>query len=152
MDYATYLERTGLSHEQFVESLRGRAVAGLKARILMERVIEDEDLVVDDMEVLDVLRRAAQDAEDPDQFQREMEKGAHTEQIRGDMLRARAQAFMAMQVQPVDQSGRPVQIEAPAWVKAWFDPATVPTEILEPGAEVGEALYEAEVIDEPYPD
>lgn len=151
-DYETYLERTGLSHEQFLEGLRSRAVAGLKARILIEGVIESEGLVVDDMQVLDALRQIAQDAEDPEELRREVEKGVHTEQIRDDMLRSRAQALMAMQVQPVDPQGRSVQIEPPTWVKAWFSPATVPTEILEPGAEVGEALYEAEIIDEPYPD
>ena len=152
MDYATYLERTGLDHEQFVAGLRGQALAGLKARILIDAVIEQEGLEVEDAEVLDVLRRAAKEAEDPEEFRREMEKGVHAEQIRSDMLRARAQAFMAMQVQPVDESGQPVQIEAPAWVKAWFAPVTDSTEILEPGANGGEALYEAEVIDDPYLD
>lgn len=152
LDYMAYLERAGLDHDQFVEGLRERAVAGLKARVLIEGVIEQEGLVVEDSEVLDVLRKAAQEAEDPDRFRQEMEKGGHTEQIRSDMLRARAQAFMAMHVQPTDPSGRPVQVEAPAWVRAWFDPVTEPAEIVDPGGDVGEALYEAEVIDDPYVD
>lgn len=152
LDYATYLERTGLDHEQFIEGLRGRAVAGLKARVLIEAVIEQEGLVVEDSEVLDVLREAAQEAEDPDRFRQEMDKGVDTEQIRSDMLRARAQAFMAMHVQPTDPSGKPVQVEAPAWVRAWFRPVTESAEIVDPGGEMGESLYEAEVIDDPYPD
>jgi trigger factor len=151
LDYTTYLERTGMDHEQFVQGLRGRAVAGLKARVLIEGVIEEEGLLVEDTEVLDVLRKAAQEAEDPEQFRQEMEKGVHTEQIRSDMLRARAQAFMALHVQPVGPSGQPVRIEAPAWVKAWFDPLTDPAEISNQGGE-GEALYEAEVINDPNPD
>ena len=152
MDYGTYLERVGLEHEQFVEGLRVQAVAGLKARILIEAVIDQEGLVVEDAEVLDVLLRAAKEAEDPEAFRREMEKGGHAEQVRSDMLRARAQAFMAMQVQPVDRTGRPLEVEAPAWVKAWFAPVTESAEIIEPGGNGGEALYEAEVIDDPYPD
>ena len=152
LDYATYLERTGLDHEQFIEGLRGQAVDGLKARVLVEGVIEQEGLVVEDSEVLDVLRKAAQEAEDAEQFRQEMEKGVHTEQIRSDMLRARAQAFMAMHVQPTDPSGQPVQVEAPAWVRAWFEPVNEPAEIVDPGGDMGEALYEAEVIDDPYPD
>ena len=150
LDYMAYLERAGVDHEQFVEGLRERAVAGLKARVLIEGVIEEEGLVVEDSEVLDVLRKAAQEAEDPDRFRQEMEKGGRTEQIRSDMLRARAQAFMAMHVQPTDPSGQPVQVEAPAWVRAWFDPVTEPAETVDPGGDVGEALYEAEVIDDPY--
>ena len=147
LDYMTYLERAGLDHEQFIEGLRDRAVAGLKARVLIEGVIEQEGLVVEDSEVLDVLRKAAREAEDPDGFRQEMEKGVHTEQIRSDMLRARAQAFMAMHVQPIDPNGRPVQVEAPDWVRVWFDPVTEPAEIVDPGGDMGEALYEAEVIE-----
>ena len=41
-DYSTYLERTGFEHEQFIEALRGQAVAGLKSRILVESVIDAE--------------------------------------------------------------------------------------------------------------
>lgn len=152
LDYATYLERTGLDHEQFVQGLRDRAVAGLKARVLIEGVIEEEGLTVEDTEVWEFLHELAREAEDPEQFRRDLEEGAHSEQIRSDMLRSRAQAFMALHVQPVGPSGRPVQIEAPAWVKAWFHPSTETAEILDTEGEAGEALYEAEVIDDPNPD
>ena len=35
-------------------------------------------------------------------------------------------------------------------MKAWFDPVSKPEQIPNPGADVSEALYEAEVIDDPY--
>lgn len=147
-DHLTYLERIGITHEQFLESLQVQAVAGLKSRILMEAVIDAENLVVDDAELADTLDRAAQDAEDREAFRRHMAESGHTEQIRSDMLRTRAQAFLALQVQPVDADGRPVEVEAPAWVRAWFEP----TENLDTGGGSGEALYEAEVINDPDPD
>ena len=147
-DYMTYLERVGLSHEQFLEGMRGQAVAGLKSRILIEAVIDSEDLVVDDAEVAETLERAAQDAEDSEAFLRHMAESGHPEQIRGDMLRTRAQAFLAMQVQPVDADGQPVEVEPPSWVRAWFEPA----ENLDTAGGSGEAVYEAEVINDPDPD
>jgi len=147
-DHMTYLERVGLSHEQFLEGLRGQAVAGLKSRILIETVVDSEDLVVDDAELTETLEKAAQEAEDSEAFLRHMAESGHPEQIRSDMLRARAQAFLAMQVQPVDVDGQPVEVEPPSWVRAWFEPA----ENLDTGGGSGEAVYEAEVINDPDPD
>ncbi len=147
-DYFTYLERVGLTHEQFLEGLRGQAVAGLRSRILVEAVIDSEDLVVDDAELAETLERAAQDAEDSEAFLRHMAESGHPEQIRSDMLRTRAQAFLAMQVQPVDVDGQPVEVEPPSWVRAWFEPA----ENLDTGDGLGEAVYEAEVTNDPDPD
>lgn len=147
-DYMTYLERVGLTHEQFLEGLRNQAVAGLKSRILVEAVIESEDLVVGDAELTETLEKAAQDAEDSEAFLRHIEESGHPEQIRSDMLRTRAQAFLAMQVQPVDVDGQPVEVEPPSWVRAWFEPA----DNLETGGGSGETVYEAEVINDPDPD
>ena len=152
LDYETYLERTGLDHQQVVEGLRRQAVAGLKARILIEGVIEAEGLVVDDAEVSNALREAAGEAEDPEGFLRHVEESVHTEEVRGDMLRARARAFMAMQVQPVDATGRPVEIEAPSWARDWFDSVPGPAESTDTRGDLGEALYEAEVINDPFLD
>lgn len=147
-DHMTYLERVGITHEQFLEGLRSRAVKGLKSRILIEAVVDAEDLVVDDAELTGTLERAAEDAEDPEAFLRHMAESDHPERIRSDMLRTRAQAFLAMQVQPVDDGGQPVEIEPPSRVRAWFEPA----ENLDTGGGSGEAVYEAEVINDPDPD
>ncbi|MDE0231554.1 MAG: trigger factor [bacterium] len=147
-DYMTYLERVGITHEQFLEGLRGQAVAGLKSRILIDAVVDSEDLVVDDDELAETLKRAAEDAEDPQAFLRHMGESGHPEQIRSDMLRTRAQAFLAMQVQPVDDDGQPVEVEPPSWVRAWFEQA----ENLDTGDGPGETVYEAEVINDPDPD
>jgi FKBP-type peptidyl-prolyl cis-trans isomerase (trigger factor) len=147
-DYMTYLERVGLTHEQFLEGLRNQAVAGLKSRILIEAVLDSEDLVVEDAELAETLEKAAEDAEDSEALLRHMEESGQSEQIRSDMLRARAQAFLAMQVQPVDVDGQPVEVEPPSWVRAWFEPA----DNLETGGGSGETVYEAEVINDPEPD
>ncbi len=152
VDHETYLERIGLTHQQFVDGLRHQAVTGLKSRILIEGVIDSEGMLVEDAELAAALDKAAQGAEDREAFLQHVAKSGHTEQIRSDMLRARAQAFMAMQVQPVDAEGRPVEVEAPSWVRAWFDPAPEPAENRDPEGDYGESLYEAEVIDDPYSD
>ena len=151
-DYGSYLERIGLDHEQYIDRLREQAVAGLKARILIESVIDAEGLTVEDDEVVEALRAAVPSARDPERFGREVEAGVHTEQLRSDMLNTRAQAFLAMQVQPINDRGEPVTIEAPAAVRAWFEPGSEPAEIPDEGVDIGEALYEAEVIDDRYPD
>ena len=147
-DHMTYLERIGLTHEQFLEGLRRQAVAGLKARILLQGVIDSEGMVVGDAELASVLEDLAQSAEDPESLLRHVQESGHTEQIRSDMLRDRAQAYLVMQVQPVDADGQPVEIEAPSWVRAWFESA----ENLDTGGGSREALYEAEVINDPDPD
>ena len=147
-DYMTYLERVGLTHEEFLEGLRNQAVAGLKSRILIEAVLDSEDLVVEDAELAETLGKAAEDAEDSEAFLRRMKESGQSEQVRSDMLIARAQAFLAMQVQPVDVDGQPVEVEPPSWVRAWFEPA----DNLETGGGSGETVYEAEVINDPDPD
>ncbi len=152
VDHAGYLERTGMTPEQFLEGLRSQAAAVIKSRVLTESVIEAEGLEVGDDELLEVLRRAAREAEDPEAFQKQMAGGDHVEQVRSDMLRARAQAVMAMAVRPVDSDGHPVEIEAPSWVKAWFNPATAPGEIGDGQGDARQSLYEAEVIDDPEDD
>ena len=150
LDYPTFLERTGLEHEQLIRVLRERAVTGLKEQILAESVIAAQNLVVEDAEVMEALRAVAQESGDSERFRQAIDQGVDLERFRSDMLTDRAQAFLAMQVQPFDAGGEPVAVQPPAQVKAWFDPVSKPEQIPNPGADVSEALYEAEVIDDPY--
>ncbi|MXX45536.1 MAG: trigger factor [Acidimicrobiia bacterium] len=148
IDHTTYLKGLEITNEQFLEELRAQAVTSLKSRILIEAVVDSEDLVVDDAELAQTLEEGARESEDPEAFLQHMEESDHPERIRSDMLIARAQAFLAMQIQPVDDEGQPVEIEPPSWVRAWFEP----TENPETEGGSAEAVYEAEVINDPDPD
>ncbi len=146
LDYSTFLERAGLEHEQFIEQLRQRAAIGLKTRILTQSVIEEQSLVVDDAEVMEFLDDMARDASDPEGARQQIEQDVDLDQIRGEMLAARAHAFLAMQVEPVDDQGRPAPIRPPARVKVWFEPRNDAEQISNPEPDATGPLYEAEVI------
>ena len=146
MDYETFLERTGLEHEQFIEQLQQRAVVGLKSRILTESVIEDQDLVIDEAEAMEFLQNLAQEAEDPERAWKQIELGVNLDHLRIEMLTAKAHAFLAMQVEAVDEEGLPAPVRPPERVLAWFETPGDAEQISKDGADVTEPVYEAEVI------
>ena len=147
VDFQTYLDRADLDQEEFIDMLQKRAVAGLKTRILLESVIETLGLAVEDADVTEFLENAVEDADDPRAARRQIE-GVNRDQLRSDMLTARARSFLAMQVQPIDGRGDPVAIRAPDRVKAWFEPPADTEQNPNLSPDDPQPVYEAEVIDD----
>ena len=147
VEYSDFLERTGREHEAFIEELRQRAVLGLKSRILTESVIRHQGLVVEDAEVVELLEDTIRQSDDPESARQQVDRDVDFDRVRIDMLTVRAHAFLAMQVEPVDEQGEPVPVTPPDRVKAWFEPGGDAVEISDTGRQDDpEPLYEAEVI------
>jgi len=104
-----YLEATGQSQEQLVESLRGASVAAVKSDLALRAVAASEHLEVTEADIDEEIARAAEEAErDPFEIRTQLERNDQMAAVRSDLKKAKALKWLVENVEVVDEDGNPI--------------------------------------------
>ena len=117
LEFADYLEVTGFTQEAFLADVRSQAEQGVRTRLLLDAVADQEGLEVSEEEFGAVLAGVAARDEsgqtDPSAL-REMLRGTPEEKsITGDILRNKALETILSGARPVDEAGNEVDLTVP---------------------------------------
>ena len=104
-----YLEATGQTDGQLVESLRGASLAAVKSDLALRAVAEAEELDVTESDIDDEIARAAQQTErDPFEIRTQLERADQMPAVRSDLKKAKALKWLVEHVEVVDEHGNPI--------------------------------------------
>lgn len=104
-----YLEATGQSQEQLVESLREASLAAVKSDLALRAVAEAEGLEVTEADIDEEIARAAEEAErDPFEIRTQLERNDQMPAVRSDLKKAKALKWLVENVEVVDEAGAPI--------------------------------------------
>ena len=114
VEFADYLEVTGLSQEAFASDLRSQAERGVRTRMLLDAVADQEGLEVTEDEVLAVVEAAlARESEvrlDASTFREALRGSPEEKSITSDILRNKALEKIFSGARPVDEDGNEVDL------------------------------------------
>jgi trigger factor len=114
VEFADYLEVTGQSQEAFAADLRAQAERGVRTRLLLDAVADQEGLEVTEDEVLAVVQAAlAQESEariDASTFREALRGSPEEKSITSDTPRNKALEKILSGARPVDEDGNEVDL------------------------------------------
>ncbi|MFP3915297.1 MAG: trigger factor [Actinomycetota bacterium] len=139
LSLADYFSATGMEQDQFLADLRSQAEHGLKSRVLLDAVVEEEGLEVQEEEVDALLHQAASQAEDPMTFLKNVRGTPQELALRGDMLRDKALKLIIDHATPVDPDGNVIDLD--------FDDEEEPVGEVVEGEVVEGEVVEGEVVE-----
>ncbi|NBU31628.1 MAG: trigger factor [Actinobacteria bacterium] len=103
----------GHGDEAHRDEFEQQARTGIKSRMVLDKIVESEDLQVNDAEMTQWLITEAQRYQmAPDQFADELVKAGQINAAVAEVRRTKALSFVLEQVQVVDKSGRTVDLES----------------------------------------
>ena len=106
---AQYMEASGMSEEEFVETLRTEAISGVKADLALRALADAEGLEAGDDDVdKEIGRLAERMRRTPAEVRRELERQDAIATVRSDVRKAKALEWLVDHVEIVDEEGRPV--------------------------------------------
>ncbi len=118
VDLANYLRITGQDQDEFVATLRDRAITAIKTRILLESVAEREEIKVEEEELQAAIAGlAASSGEDVTAVTRALAESGQVVALAGDILRRKALSHILAEASPVDAAGEPVDLTPPGQVE-----------------------------------
>jgi trigger factor len=129
-----FLSAEGQTQEEFDADIDKRTREALSAQFVLDKVVEKEQLSVNEQELTEhIIRSATRYGMGPDKFAQEIVQAGQVPMLVGEVVRGKALALVLEQAKVLDVSGRPVDLEA----LREEQPAEEPLgELLEPDEEV----------------
>jgi trigger factor len=113
MSRDAFLAAEGQSAEEFDADIDKRTREALTAQFVLDKVVEAEKLSVNEQELTEhIIRTASRYGMGPDQFAQEVVQGGQVPALVGEVVRGKALAVVLESAVVLDESGRPVDLEA----------------------------------------
>ncbi|HVR31368.1 MAG TPA: trigger factor [Acidimicrobiia bacterium] len=145
VEFADYLEVTGQSQEDFLADATAQAHRGVRTRLLLDAVVDQEGLEVTDDEIMAVVNAAlARETEatlDAATFREALRGSPEEKSITSDILRNKALEKILSGARPVDEDGNEVDLTITE-----PDPEPFAGEVVE-GEVVAGDVFEGEVVE-----
>jgi trigger factor len=113
MTKADFLAAEGQSEEEFDADIDKRTREAMTAQFVLDKVVEKEQLSVNEAELTQhILRTASRYGMGPDQFAQQVVQAGQVPVLVSEVVRGKALALLLEKAKVVDESGRPVDLEA----------------------------------------
>jgi len=113
MSKEDFLSAEGQTAEEFDADIDKRTREALAAQFVLDKVVEKEQLSVNEQELTEhIIRSASRYGVGPDQFAQEIVQGGQVPMLVGEVVRGKALALVLEQAKVTDASGREVDLEA----------------------------------------
>ena len=113
MTKADFLAAEGQTEEEFDAEVDKRTREAMTAQFVLDKVVEKEQLSVNEQELTEHLIRSAQRyGMGPDQFAQQIVQAGQVPVLVGEVVRGKALALVLEKAKVVDESGREVDLEA----------------------------------------
>lgn len=112
MSRADFLAAEGQSEEDFDADLEKRTREALTTQFVLDKVVEKEQLSVNEQELTEhIVRTASRYGMGPDQFAQQVVQGGQVPVLVSEVVRGKALALVLQRAKVVDESGRQVDLE-----------------------------------------
>jgi trigger factor len=142
MSKEDFLAAEGQTAEEFDADIDKRTREALSAQFVLDKVVEKEQLSVNEQELTEhIIRSASRYGMGPDKFAQEIVQAGQVPMLVGEVVRGKALALVLEQANVLDASGREVDLEAlreePAeeTVGELIAPDDEPNDVIQPEAE-----------------
>ena len=113
MTKADFLAAEGQSEEEFDADIEQSTRGAMTAQFVLDKVVEKEQLSVNEAELTQhILRTASRYGMGPDQFAQQVVQAGQVPVLVNEVVRGKALALVLERAKVVDESGRPVDLEA----------------------------------------
>ncbi len=113
MTKADFLAAEGQSEEEFDADIEQSTRGAMTAQFVLDKVVEKEQLSVNEAELTQhILRTASRYGMGPDQFAQQVVQAGQVPVLVSEVVRGKALALVLERAKVVDESGRPVDLEA----------------------------------------
>jgi trigger factor len=113
MSKADFLAAEGQSEEEFDADVEKRTREAMAAQFVLDKVVEKEQLSVNEQELTEhLVRTASRYGMAPDQFAQQVVQAGQVPVLVNEVVRGKALALVLEKATVVDESGRPVDLEA----------------------------------------
>jgi trigger factor len=113
MTKADFLAAEGQSEEEFDADIEQSTRGAMTAQFVLDKVVEKEQLAVSEAELTQhILRTASRYGMGPDQFAQQVVQAGQVPVLVSEVVRGKALALVLERAKVVDESGRPVDLEA----------------------------------------
>jgi trigger factor len=113
MSKEDFLGAEGQSAEEFDADVEKRTREAMTAQFVLDKVVEKEQLSVNEQELTQhIVRTASRYGMGPDQFAQQVVQGGQVPVLVNEVVRGKALALVLEKATVVDESGRPVDLEA----------------------------------------
>jgi trigger factor len=113
MSREDFLAAEGQSADEFDADIDKRTREAMTAQLVLDRVVEKEQLSVNEQELTEhIVRSASRYGMSPDQFAQQVVQGGQVPMLVSEVVRGKALALVVERAKVVDESGRPVDLEA----------------------------------------
>jgi trigger factor len=113
MSRAEFLTAEGQSEDEWDADIDKRAREAMTAQFVLDKIVEKEQLSVNEQELTEhIVRTASRYGMGPDQFAQEVVQSGQVPMLVSEVVRGKALALVLERAKVVDESGRPVDLEA----------------------------------------
>ena len=113
MSREDFLAAEGQSAEEFDADVEKRTRAAMTAQFVLDKVVEKEQLSVNEQELTDhIVRSASRYGMGPDQFAQQIVQAGQVPVLVSEVVRGKALALVLEKAKVTDESGRAVDLEA----------------------------------------
>jgi len=113
MTKADFLAAEGQSEEEFDADIEQSTRGAMTAQFVLDKVVGEEQLSVNEAELTQhILRTASRYGMGPDQFAQQVVQAGQVPVLVSEVVRGKALALVLERAKVVDESGRPVDLEA----------------------------------------
>jgi len=113
MSKEDFLAAEGQTQEEFDADIDKRTREALSAQFVLDKVVEKEQLSVNEQELTEhIIRSASRYGMGPDKFASEIVQAGQVPMLVGEVVRGKALALVLEQAKVLDASGREVDLEA----------------------------------------
>ena len=113
MSKADFLTAEGQSEEEFDADIDKRTREAMTAQFVLDKVVDKEQLSVNEQELTEhIVRSASRYGVGPDQFAQQVVQAGQVPMLVSEVVRGKALALVLERAKVVDESGRPVDLEA----------------------------------------
>ena len=114
IDFENYLRIIGKDEETFVAEMKDNSSRNLKARILLDTVIEKHEIRLEDDELADAIAQmAASSGTSVEEVSKQLQQSGNGVALVGDILRRKAIDLLAEKASAVDAEGQTVDLSLP---------------------------------------
>jgi trigger factor len=113
MSREEFLAAEGQSGEEWDADIDKRAREAMTAQFVLDKIVDKEQLSVNEAELTEhIVRTASRYGMGPDQFAQEVVQSGQVPMLVSEVVRGKALALVLERAKVVDESGRPVDLEA----------------------------------------
>ncbi|NNF64785.1 MAG: trigger factor [Acidimicrobiia bacterium] len=114
IDFENYLRIIGKDEETFVAEMKDNSIRNLKARILLDTVIEKHEVKLEDDELANAISQmAASSGTTVEEVSKQLQQSGNGVALVGDILRRKAIDLLAEKASAVDAEGQTVDLSLP---------------------------------------